>query len=213
MKQFTFYDLYYIAIQHETDELAGKIITDICNFEFLDEPIDTSTDDSKDSVFCTFEDVLYSVKELEAEGKVPKNYNLKMKHFLFSDTIWRTMKPLTEAERGSLIKAICAHLFDGTQTEKLKPNVEHKFDLLKHSLILSKKKKTTEKRKIATSPKHSLEDLRNFGCFGNLKPNNPIMDGVDTDELYEFIKTHKETHLMSLYKAVETFRIQKGMSV
>lgn len=46
-----------------------------------------------------------------------------------------------------------------------------------------------------------------FGCTGSLSLQNPILDGVDVNELYEFVKVNEETHCMSLYKADETFRI------
>ena len=56
----------------------------------------------------------------------------------------------------------------------------------------------------------TIDDLKVFGCTGNLSVQNPILDGVDVNELYEFVKANEETHGMSLYKAVETFRSRKG---
>ncbi|MCD8372821.1 MAG: DUF6291 domain-containing protein, partial [Clostridia bacterium] len=54
----------------------------------------------------------------------------------------------------------------------------------------------------------TLESIEEFNCYGNINPNDSILKGVDYRELYYFVKTTKEAHNLSKYKAVKMYRNQ-----
>lgn len=41
---------------------------------------------------------------------------------------------------------------------------------------------------------------------GNLHENNPILEGVNLNELYKFIKENEEVRHLNMYGVVEKFR-------
>lgn len=63
------------------------------------------------------------------------------------------------------------------------------------------------KSKAKSKPiKRTIEDLKALGCTGNLSAENPLLEGVDLNKLYDYIKAHKDLQNLSLYKAVECYK-------
>lgn len=81
LKQFTFYDLYADILNGLNDVDAGKFAKRICEYEFENvEPTDVMTD-KEVFYWSNISDMLAEVKEIEMQGKIPKKYNLRAKHF------------------------------------------------------------------------------------------------------------------------------------
>lgn len=95
-------------------------------------------------------DVLEEVKRIEESGRKPKNLNEKMPHFMFTETYYKAIKLMTEAESGQYIKAICEYMFYGTE-RKLKPPVDMYFSFAKKKLELSRKRKSSGSKGGATT--------------------------------------------------------------
>ena len=64
----------------------------------------------------------------------------------------------------------------------------------------------TRSKDIPASKKRTIEDLKALGCTGNLNPENPVLNGVDIDKLYDYVKAHSELQNLSLYKAAESYQ-------
>ena len=177
----------------------------------LDGETETLSEPMESIVWEDLVEVLQPQREKETEGQTPKAYNAKWKHFTFRRSYYNKILILSNVEVKEYVKAICELMFDGKQPKELSPVVRRYFDLSMLTLGVSIKKKKAGS-KGGTTPRtkekqHTVEDLKSFGCTGNLNINNPIMEGVDVNALYEFANTHKETHTMSLYKVVELFRM------
>lgn len=96
LKQFTFYDLYADILNGLNDVDAGKFAKRICEYEFENaEPTDVMTD-KEVFYWSNISDMLAEVKEIEMQGKMPKKYNLRVKHFTFYDTYFNAMKLLND---------------------------------------------------------------------------------------------------------------------
>ena len=67
------------------------------------------------------------------------------------------------------------------------------------------KSKTNPKDKPAPG-NHTIDDLKALGCTGNLSPENAILEGVDVNKLYDYVKSNSETQQLSLYEAVESYK-------
>lgn len=100
LKQFTFYDLYYESLRHLTDESAGRTAKNICRFMFTDEPVREPQDDKEDFFWSNIVEVLEEDKRIEQSGRQPENLNARMRHFTFSDTFYKAIKLMTDAESG-----------------------------------------------------------------------------------------------------------------
>lgn len=104
LKQFTFYDLYYEALKGLPNEAAGRMAKNICRFMFTNEEIPEPQDDREDFFWSNLKDVLKDVKRIEERGRKPKNLNEKMPHFTFTETYYKAIKLMTEAESGQYKK-------------------------------------------------------------------------------------------------------------
>lgn len=150
LKQFTFYDLYYESLKGLPDEAAGRMAKNICRFMFTNEEIPEPQDDRENFFWSNIKDVLEEVKLIEESGRKPKNLNEKMPHFTFTETYYKAIKLMTEAESGQYIKAICEYMFFGTE-RKLKPPVDMYFSFAKKKLELSRKRKSSGSKGGATT--------------------------------------------------------------
>lgn len=138
LKHFTFYDLYWKLVKNVDNITAGRIIKNICAYEFCGEQPTQITDDTEAFIWSNIEDVLARVKQLEMSGKTPKSYNKKMAHFAFLDAYYKAIKLMNDEDSGAYLKALCGYMFDGKEPKKLKPPVDTYFDLAKTKLELSK---------------------------------------------------------------------------
>ena len=215
--KFTFYQPYWDLVKDEDGATVKSIIGHICRY-MLDENEETPTDQTQALIWEDLVEVLAPQREKELQGKTPKAYNARWKHFPFRRNYYNKMLSLEDDQAKEYLQAICELAFNGKQPKELYATVKKYYELTLLTLNTSiKRKKAGSKGGTASRTKqetptslHTIEDLKEFGCTGSLSLQNPILDGVDVNELYEFVKTHEETHSMSLYKAVETFRSRKG---
>ena len=116
---------------------------------------------------------------------------------------------------GAYIKAICEQAFEGKITKNLPPKAEKYYTLSRLTLDLSleRKKSGSKGGKAKAKPKdkpapenHTIDDLKALGCTGNLSPGNAILEGVDVNKLYDYVKGNSEAQQLSLYKAVESYK-------
>lgn len=206
LKQFTFYDLYYESLRHLTDEAAGRTVKNICRFMFTDEPVREPQDDKENFFWSNIVEVLEEDKRIEQSGRQPKNLNAKMLHFTFSDTFYKAIKLMTDAESGQYVKAICEYMFCGTE-RKLKPPVDTYFLFAKRKLELSRKRKTVggkggkQKRVKITDEEiiRETEKVDQYITFEEFMKNNPKVK----NDLYESRK-----HLLN---GVDWLRLDCGL--
>jgi len=162
--------------------MAGRIIKAICTYEFCGEQPAPFTDDTEAFIWSNIEDVLAKVKRLEMQGKTPKSYNKKMRHFAFTDAYHKAIKLMNDEDSGAYLKALCEFLFEGKEPKKLKPPVDMYFDLAKTKLALSKvriasgyKGGKAEKVKVTDEQISDATDKKNpcitFEEFMSLHPN------------------------------------------
>ncbi|MGN0813545.1 MAG: hypothetical protein ACI4MQ_08575 [Candidatus Coproplasma sp.] len=217
--KFTFYQPYWDLVKDEDDATAMSIIRHICRY-MLDGDEEKPTDQTQALIWEDLVEVLAPQREKELQGKASKAYNAKWKHFTFRRNYYNKMLSLKDDDAKQYLQAICELAFNGKQPKELTAIVKKYYELTLLTLSTSiKRKKAGAKGGAAKKTKqeppttlHTIDDLKEFGCTGSLSVQNPILDGVDVNELYEFVKANEETHSMSLYKAVETFRSRKGTS-
>lgn len=215
--KFTFYQPYWDLVKDEDGATVKSIIGHICRY-MLDENEETPTDQTQALIWEDLVEVLAPQREKELQGKTPKAYNARWKHFSFRRNYYNKLLSLEDDQAKEYLQAICELAFNGRQPKELSATVKKYYELTLLTLNTSiKRRKAGSKGGTAPRTKqetpttlHTIEDLKVFGCTGSLSLQNPILEGVDVNELYEFVKANEETHSMSLYKAVETFRNRKG---
>ncbi len=142
LKQFTFYELYADILNGLNDVDAGKFAKRVCEFKFENtEPTNTMTD-KEVFYWSNIADMLAEVKSIEMQGKIPKKYNLRTKHFTFYDTYFNAMKLLNDRQCGMFIKAICEYMFGGVMPDFNDKTMQGYFNLCKRKMDISKQRKT-----------------------------------------------------------------------
>lgn len=142
LKQFTFYELYADILNGLNDVEAGKFAKRICGYEFENaEPTDVMTD-KEVFYWSNISDMLAEVKGIEQQGKMPKKYNLRAKHFTFYDTYFNAMKLLNDRQSGMFVKAICEYMFDGVLSNFNDKTMQGYFNLCKRKMDISKQRKS-----------------------------------------------------------------------
>lgn len=215
--KFTFYQPYWDLVKDEDGATVKSIIGHICRY-MLDGNEEKPINQTQELIWEDLVEVLAPQREKELQCKTPKAYNARWKHFTFRRNYYNKLLSLENDQAKEYLKAICELAFNGRQPKELSATVKKYYELSLLTLNTSiKRKKAGSKGGTAPRTKqetptslHTIEDLKVFGCTGNLSLQNPILDGVDVNELYEFVKANEETHSMSLYKAVESFRNRKG---
>ena len=155
LKQFTFYELYAEILNSLNDVDAGKFAKRICEYEFENaEPTDTMTD-KEVFYWSNISDMLAEVKEIEMQGKIPKKYNLRAKHFTFYDTYFNAMKLLNDRQCGMFVKAICEYMFVGIVPDFNDKTMQGYFNLCKRKMDISKQRKS-----VGTSGGNAKKKLR-----------------------------------------------------
>lgn len=142
LKQFTFYELYADILNGLNDVDAGKFAKRICEYEFGNvEPNDAMTD-KEVFYWSNISDMLAEVKEIEAQGKMPKKFNFRAKHFTFYDTYYNAMKLLNDRQSGVFVKAICEYMFGGVMPNFNDKTMQGYFNLCKRKMDISKQRKS-----------------------------------------------------------------------
>lgn len=142
LKQFTFYDLSADILNSLNDVDAGKFAKRICEYEFENaEPTDVMTD-KEIFYWSNISDMLAEVKEIEMQGKMPKKYNLRAKHFTFYDTYFNAMKLLNDRQCGMFVKAVCEYMFCGVMPNFNDKTMQGYFNLCKRKMDISKQRKS-----------------------------------------------------------------------
>ena len=142
LKQFTFYELYADILNGLNDVDAGKFAKRICGYEFENiEPTDVMTD-KEIFYWSNISDMLADVRAIEMQGKIPKKYNLRAKHFTFYDTYFNAMKLLNDRQCGMFVKAICEYMFGGVMPNFNDKTMQGYFNLCKRKMDISKQRKS-----------------------------------------------------------------------
>ncbi len=139
---FTFYELYADILNGLNDVEAGKFAKRICGYEFGNaEPADAMTD-KEVFYWSNISDMLAEVKAIERQGKIPKKYNLRSKHFTFYDTYYNAMKLLNDRQCGVFVKAICEYMFRGVMPTFKDNTMQGYFNLCRRKMDISKQRKS-----------------------------------------------------------------------
>lgn len=142
LNQFTFYDLYADILNGLNDVEAGRFAKRICEYEFGNaEPTDAMTD-KEVFYWSNVSDMLAEVKAIKRQGRIPKKYNLRAKHFTFYDTYYNAMKLLNDRQCGVFIKAICEYMFCGVIPAFKDNTMQGYFNLCKRKMDISKQRKS-----------------------------------------------------------------------
>ena len=138
--------MYWKLIKNESDQTAGRFISNVCEYMFDGKQITEPTDNKEAFIWTTAEEFLCKTKEIETAGKTPKTFNKKMAHFAFEDNYYKAIRLMSEEEGGAYIKALCGYMFDGVEPKKLKPPVDSYYDIAKIRLQLSKVRITSGRK-------------------------------------------------------------------
>lgn len=185
LKQFTFYELYADILNGLNDVDAGKFAKIICGYEFENaEPNDAMTD-KEVFYWSNISDMLAEVKEIEMQGKIPKKYNLRAKHFTFYETYYNAMKLLNDRQSGVFVKAICEYMFNGLMPTFNDKTMQGYFNLCKRKMDISKQRKSvgTSGGNAKKKPKRQTETL----TYDEFKQKYPVIQG----ELYGSAERYK----------------------
>ena len=214
IEQFNFYELYWDAIKDETNENIADMVTHICEYVFEDKDFDFD-DSTMQVIWEDLKPVLTVQKQAVINKKKSVKYDRIWKHFAFTKSYFNKLKLMSLNDGGAYIKAICEQAFEGKIAKNLPPKAEKYYTLSRLTLDLSltRKKSGSKGGKSKTNPKdkpapgnHTIDDLKALGCTGNLSPENAILEGVDVNKLYDYVKSNSETQQLSLYEAVESYK-------
>ena len=142
LKQFTFYELYADILNSLNDVDAGKFAKGICEYEFENAKLTDTMTDKEVFYWSNISDMLAEVKEIEMQGKMPKKYNLRTKHFTFYDTYFNAMKLLNDRQGGMFVKAVCDYMFGGVMPNFNDKTMQGYFNLCKRKMDISKQRKS-----------------------------------------------------------------------
>lgn len=142
LKQFTFYDLYADILNGLNDVDAGRFAKRICEYEFENTETTDAMTVRENFYWSNIADMLAEVKETEMQGKIPKKYNLRAKHFTFYDTYFNAMKLLNDRQCGMFVKAICEYMFGSVIPNFNDKTMQGYFNLCKRKMDISKQRKS-----------------------------------------------------------------------
>ena len=182
----------------------------ICEFMF--EGKDNRFDEQKFNViWADLKGILSHQRQEKLNGKNVSKYDRLWRHFIFKKSYYDKLKLMNLNDGGAYIRAICEQAFEGKIAKDLPPQAEKFYTLARLTLDVSLERKKAGskggKSKAKSKPiKRTIDDLKALGCTGNLSAENPILEGVDLNKLYDYIKAHKDLQNLSLYKAVESYK-------
>ena len=197
-------------LKDESNTDIACMLHQICEYMF--EGKDTDFDEQKFNViWADLKDILSLQRQEKLNGKkVSKNDRL-WRHFSFKKSYYDKLKLMNLNDSGAYIKAICEQAFEGKIAKDLPQQAEKFYTLARLTLDVSLERKKAGskggKSNAKSKPiKRTIDDLKALGCTGNLSADNPILEGVDLNKLYDYIKAHKDLQNLSLYKAVESYK-------
>ena len=197
-------------LKDESNEDIACMLHHICEYMF--EGKDNRFDEQKFNVIWTdLKDILSLQRQEMLRGKKASKHNRLWRHFAFKKSYYDKLKLMNLNDGGAYIKAICEQAFEGKIAKDLPPQAEKFYTLARLTLDVSLERKKAGskggKSKAKSKPiKRTIEDLKALGCTGNLSAENPLLEGVDLNKLYDYIKAHKDLQNLSLYKAVECYK-------
>lgn len=197
-------------LKDESNEDIACMLHHICEYMF--EGKDNRFDEQKFNVIWTdLKDILSLQRQEMLRGKKASKHNRLWRHFAFKKSYFDKLKLMNLNDGGAYIKAICEQAFEGKIAKDLPPQAEKFYTLARLTLDVSLERKKAGskggKTKAKSKPiKRTIDDIKALGCTGNLNSENPILEGVDFNKLYDFVKAHKDLQILSLYKAVESYK-------
>ena len=197
-------------LKDESNEDIACMLHHICEYMF--EGKDNRFDEQKFNVIWTdLKDILSLQRQEMLRGKKASKHNRLWRHFAFKKSYFDKLNLMNLNGGGAYIKAICEQAFEGKIAKDLPPQAEKFYTLARLTLDVSLERKKAGskggKSKAKSKPiKRTIEDLKALGCTGNLSAENPLLEGVDLNKLYDYIKAHKDLQNLSLYKAVECYK-------
>ena len=204
---------YYDAIEQLNDEESGKFIKRICNYTLYNAEDTPSKDDMANVMWEAILPLLEKATEIEKTGKIPYYLNRRMQHFSFRLSYANMIKAMTNNKNaGVSIKAMCDYMFYGKTPDELPNELQGAFNIFKKTFDISKarsesgKKGGKVKKKSITLAK-IREDFPEI--TGKLHENNPVLDGVDFNNLYKFIQKNAEVRQLNMYGIVEKYKQNK----
>ncbi len=210
IEEFNFYELFWNVVKDENDADIACMLHQICEYMF--EGKDNSFDEQKFNViWADLKDILSLQRQEKLNGKKASKYDRLWRHFSFKKSYFDKLKLMNLNDGGAYIRAICEQAFEGKIAKDLPPQAEKFYSLARLTLDISLERKKAGskggKSKSKSKPiKRTIDDLKALGCTGNLSTENPILEGVDLNKLYDHIKAHKDLQNLSLYKAVECYK-------
>lgn len=209
LTQFTFYDLYWDLIKQSDDEAVGRLMRNICKYMFTEESVCEMQDEKENFFWSNISDILEADKQCEAEGRIFKTLNRKMRHFTFPDTYYKAMKLMTEAECGQYVKAICSYMFDGKE-RKLNPPVDAYFALAKRKLSLGRIRKKVGAvggKIVKPAPTITLEKIQSdFRFSGDIFNKDEYLKEIDLTKAYAYFQANPPTEGRNIYRAFEDYK-------
>lgn len=197
-------------ISNLTHSEAGTYIKKLLEFMFHDKEFDELATDKITSMLLLLSDDLKADKERELADN--HNPTSNEKRFAFRSVYANIFFCLKDADAGILIKQICDYMFSGSLvTAEETKSVKSYFSAIKIPLAKSKAQSERAKKK-SGKPKSeiiTLEKIRSDFPFitGNLRAENSVLEGVNFNELYDFIK-HRQADLQgqNMYSVVVKFK-------
>ena len=210
IKQFNFYKSYMDNISNLTHVEAGQYIKKLLEFMFRDTELDVMATDKVTSLLLLISDDLIADKERESSGNhTPIG---RERRFTFRSVYANIFFYLKDSEAGILIKQICDFMFGGELvTDEESQTVKSYFSAIKVQLSKSKTQSERAQRQPKGKPPVPiiLEKIREDFPFisGYLREDNKILEGVDMDKLYAFIKENQAAlQDLNMYQVVVKYR-------
>lgn len=214
MEQFTFYDLYYDAIGQLSDDEAGKFIKRLCNYALYNAEDAPSKDELANVLWEAILPMLDKAIEIEKSGKIPYYLNRNMKHFAFNMSYANMIRAMTNNKNaGIYVKAMCEYMFNGKLPADLSDELKGAFNIFKKTFDISKTRSECGRKggKVRKKPIPLAKIREDFPeITGNLHENNPILDGIDFNDLYKFIQENERIRKLNMYSIVEKYKQSKA---
>ena len=212
IKQFNFYKSYMDNISNLTHAEAGQYIKKLLGFMFRDKELDALATDKVTSLLLLISDDLIADKERESSGNhTPIG---RERRFTFRSVYANIFFYLKDSEAGILIKQICDFMFGSELvTDEESQAVKSYFSAIKVQLSKSKTQSVRAQKQATVKPSIpiTLEKIRTDFPFisGYLREDNKILEGVDMNGLYAFIKENQANLKdLNMYQAVVKYREQ-----
>ena len=206
VKQFNFYKSYMDNIANLSHAEAGQYIKKLLDFMFRDKELDELATDKVTCLLLLLSDDFRAEKERGESGK--DIHSKRERRFAFRSIYANIFFCLKDAEAGILIKQICDFMFGGELvSEEESKCVRSYFSAIK--VPLSKSKAQSDRATKQPSAPITLEKIQVDFPFitGNLRADNPVLDGVDLKRLHKYIGEHeKELQDANMYSIVMKYR-------